>query len=161
MLNRCGHWGVNTCVRTCSLSRVERAADRHVGLWCHADVASDRWANNVTSTSHTDVTRGKNAKKILFRAHEMLYRSHKFSSPGCDCDSRGENYSVKLRSASCASFQNAWEPCGVAVVVSHLEFQDGGCCVFLVYFCTFYVFCLFLFKHLDVCITRQSVLRNG
>ena len=23
MLNRCGHWGVNTCVRTCSLSWVE------------------------------------------------------------------------------------------------------------------------------------------
>ena len=153
MLNRCGHWGVNTCVRTCSLSWVE--GYDVMPTWRPIDEQTSHRRRIPTSPAE------KNAKKILFRAHEMLYRSHKFSTPGCDCDSRGENYSVKLRSASCASFQNAWEPCGVAVVVSHLEFQDGGCCVFLVYFCTFYVFCLFLFKHLDVCITRQSVLRNG
>ena len=29
MLNRCGHWGVNTCVRTCSLSWVELSRHFH------------------------------------------------------------------------------------------------------------------------------------
>ena len=32
MLNRCGHWGVNTCVRTCSLSWVELSCSDDVQL---------------------------------------------------------------------------------------------------------------------------------